>query len=143
MDVAIESGRLQHRLSLPSLKIEDFLQFDLTYADFPCSRHEEPKETDVLQEILSVASSSQELMNQSNYIDTWKGTYHQFDQFSPLVELEIEGRNEDTQYLQVNDMGSSTFMEISDLEEEFKRERMVENLQGAKMSHKDVQKVTR
>lgn len=129
---------------LPPLETEDFSQFDFTSSDFPCPRREEPKETDVLQEIISVACASQELMNQSSYPDIWTGTYHrQLDEFGPLAELEIEGRKEDTQYLQVNDMGSSTFMEISDLEKEFKGEIMVENLQGVKMSNNDIEKVTR
>ncbi|XXG71957.1 hypothetical protein AAC387_Pa07g1168 [Persea americana] len=143
VDVAIECARLQHRLLLPPLEMEDFSQFDFTSSDFPCPRREEAKETNVLQEILSVACASQELMNQSSYPDIWTGTYHrQLDEFGPLVELDIEGRKEDTQYLQVNDMGSSRFMEISDLEREFKGESAVENLQGVKMSNNDIEKIT-
>jgi len=49
--VVLESERLQHRLSLPPLKVEDLPQ-DVSLDDVS-----NPNEVDILQEFLSVASS--------------------------------------------------------------------------------------
>ncbi|KAF8398823.1 hypothetical protein HHK36_014683 [Tetracentron sinense] len=156
VDIALECARLQHGLSLPPLDEEDFPQLDLMDSEFPqsCSygangeafRATEP---DILQEILSVACASQELINQSNFQDTWPGPYACSDEFASLAGIE---RIEETQCHQVNDMDSlryiekpwgvdqTRFIEIGDLEEEFKTERIVENLRGVGMSNKYLEK---
>lgn len=141
MDIALECARLQQRRLLPPL-MEDFPQFDLTDSRFLNPGQEDTKETDILQEILSVACASQELMNQSSYQNTWTYNHPLLDEFTPLMELDIQGRNDEAQHHQINDIGSSRFVEISDLEEEFKGQRVVENLRGIKMSHKDLDEVT-
>jgi len=51
VDIALECARLQHRLSLPPLKVEDLPQ-DVSLDDVS-----NPNEVDILQEFLSVASS--------------------------------------------------------------------------------------
>ncbi|XP_077220650.1 NAC domain-containing protein 54-like [Tasmannia lanceolata] len=149
MDVALECGRLQKRLSLPPLEMDDFPEFDLMDPKFPQPIHrEDPKEADILQEILSVAFASQELINQSNYQDMWAGNYPHLDEFAPLSEFKME----ETQLTNVGSSSSiskthglgeqTRFIQISDLEEDFKEEKTVENLRGVKMSDKDQGKNT-
>ncbi|KAJ8618414.1 hypothetical protein MRB53_014600 [Persea americana] len=140
VDIALECARLQQRRLLPPL-MEDFPQLDLTDSRFLNPGQEDTKETDILQEILSVACASQELMNQSSYQNTWTYNHPLLDEFTPLIELDIQGRNDEAQHHQINDIGSSRFVEISDLEEEFKGQRVVENLRGIKMSHKDLDEI--
>lgn len=122
--------------------MEDFPQFDLTDSKFPNSGRDDSKEPDILQEILSVACASQELINQSSYQNTLAYNQPLLDEFTPLMGLEIQGGNEEAQHHLTNYMGSSRIIDISDLEEEFKGERLVENLRGIKMSHRDLDQVT-
>ncbi|KAF8407511.1 hypothetical protein HHK36_006645 [Tetracentron sinense] len=158
VDIALESARLQHRLSLPPLEEDDFPQLDLidsnfpqsgsTYANVAAIRANEP---DILHEILSVACASQELINQSNFQHTWPEIYASSNEFTSLDEIERIG---EPQYGQVNNMGSlravekpwgleqTRSIEIGDLEEEFKTGKRVENLRGVGMSNKDIEMVT-
>ncbi|XP_058090522.1 NAC domain-containing protein 54-like isoform X2 [Magnolia sinica] len=151
--VTFHCARLQQRLSPALESMEDFSQFNIADSKFLHSGHTNMNETDTLSEFLSVACASQELMNQPNYQDMWTGSYPCLDEFAPLG---IGGRTEETQHCQIGDMGSSRFIEklcgveeeqgrfvdISDLEEEFKEEKMVENLRGAKMSDKNLETTT-
>lgn len=147
VDITLECARLQHRFSLPSLEVEDFPQVGFT--DFKVSQLtpicESASETDILQEILSVAQASQELINQNNFPGTWGGSSAPDDDFSFMV-----GR--DT-YNQVNDVSAERYIDkpwedsntrsiqIGDLEEDFKTQRMTENLRWVGMSDKDLEKV--
>ncbi|KAK7841424.1 nac domain-containing protein 45 [Quercus suber] len=135
-----------HRFSLPSLEVEDFPQVGFT--DFKVSQLtpicESASETDILQEILSVAQASQGLTNQNNFPGTWGGNYAPDDDFSFMV-----GR--DT-YNQVNDVSAERYIDkpwedpnarsiqIGDLDEDFKTERMTENLRWVGMSDKELEK---
>jgi len=65
VDVALECARLQHRLSLPPLEVEDFPQ-DVSLDTKTSILRSNPNEVDILQEFLSVASASQELINGSS-----------------------------------------------------------------------------
>jgi len=56
VDVALECARLQHRLSLPPLEVEDFPQ-DVSLDTKTSILRSNPNEVDILQEFLSVASS--------------------------------------------------------------------------------------
>ncbi|KAL4385226.1 hypothetical protein GQ457_15G025600 [Hibiscus cannabinus] len=75
VDVALECARLQHRLALPPLEVEDYPQAGLVtnYKMMPTGPMRESRhETDILQEILSVAHVSQELMNPAaGHGDAW------------------------------------------------------------------------
>lgn len=148
VDIALECARLQHRFSLPPLEVDDFPQAGFT--DFRMSQsitpiRESANETDILQEILSVAQASQELINQSNVPDTWGGNYAPEDDFSFMV-----GRSDHSHNIQVStDMSSERYWEdpstrsinIGDLDEDFKTERMAtENLRWVGMSDKDLEK---
>ncbi|XP_043716147.1 NAC domain-containing protein 45-like isoform X2 [Telopea speciosissima] len=142
VDIALECPRLQHHLSLPPLEVEDFSQVELTDSKLLpqvgsfCNNTNEP---DILQEILSVACSSQELMNESKCQVTWPGNYASFHEFASLAD-QME-RMEETQHYKANEMGSSRtnnekswgvaqssrFIDIGDLEEDFKTERVICN----------------
>ncbi|KAK9284632.1 hypothetical protein L1049_023808 [Liquidambar formosana] len=146
VDIALDCARLQHRFSLPSLEV-DSPQVGLT--DFnmmqSSSIHENTKEADILQEILSVAQASKELINQSNIRDTWGGNYAPTDDFTFLTVKEDECN-------EINNMNSLRFMdkpwedrltrsiEIGELGEGFKNSRVIEHLRWVGMSNKDLEK---
>ncbi|XP_039031048.1 NAC domain-containing protein 86-like isoform X2 [Hibiscus syriacus] len=75
VDVALECARLQHRLALPPLEVEDYPQGGLVtnYKPMPTGQMRESRhETDILQEILSVAHVFQEPMNPiASHGDAW------------------------------------------------------------------------
>lgn len=140
---------MQHRFSLPPLEVDDFPQAGFT--DFRIMSQSTPiresaNETDILQEILSVAQASQELINHSNIPDTWGGNYAPDDDFSFMV-----GSRDHTRNIQVGDMNSERYWEdpitrsihIGDMDGDFKStERiMAENLRWVGMSDKDLEKV--
>ncbi|XP_030506735.2 NAC domain-containing protein 54 [Cannabis sativa] len=165
VDVALECARLQHRLTLPPLEVEDFGQASAKINEFKAmqsSSHQHQailettaNDTDILQEILSVAHVSQELINQPSSIfaddaSMWGvsnvniGTAA--DDFSFMV-------GQDTQYnqslLENNHMNSMRFVdnswedhlarsiEIGDFDEDFKSDqRSAENLRWIGMSSK-------
>lgn len=145
VDVALECARLQHRFSLPPLEVEDFPQVGVTNFKAPqpasiCGS----TEADILQEILSVAHASQELINQSSVPNLWDENYAADDDFTFMTGKE-------TYYNQFNNMNSlrlidkswehqnTSSIEIGHLDEDFKTsERMVENLRWVGMSNKDL-----
>ncbi|CAK9169799.1 unnamed protein product [Ilex paraguariensis] len=139
VDVALECARLQHRFSLPPLEVQDFPQVGFTDLKMPQSSfiHESTNRNDILQEILSVAQASQELINQ----DTWGGNYAPADDFSFMPHPN-----------QIHDTSSFSFMnklrgdpntrpiEIGDMDEVFRTDRTVENLRWVGMSSNDLEK---
>jgi hypothetical protein len=153
--MALECARLQHRFTLPPLEVEDFPQVGLAdikvmqqpFMPESTSTHQ----TDILQEIRSVAHASQELINQSSFQDTWGGNYATTDHDFTFMD----GKN--VQHNMLSDMmmnsircaekywidpnTSSRSIEISNLDETFKTERMVENLRWVGMSNNDLEKV--
>ncbi|PON75011.1 NAC domain containing protein [Parasponia andersonii] len=163
VDVALECARLQHRLSLPPLEVEDFPQASGIINDFKVMQstahhHAMPEsaanETDILQEILSVAHVSQELMNQSttNYVDQtiWEGNNVNVngaaDDFCFMVGRETQYN----QSLANNELNPMRYMdkswenpimrsiEIRDFDEDFKTDnRAVENLRWIGMPSKE------
>ncbi|KAF9683837.1 hypothetical protein SADUNF_Sadunf04G0055600 [Salix dunnii] len=154
VDIALECARLQHRFTLPPLQVDDFPQFgfsDLKVMQQPSmpectSTHQ----TDILQEILSVAHASQELINQSSFQDTWVGNYATADNDFTFMD------GKDVQHNLYSDMmmnstrwadkpwfdpnTSSRSIDMSDLDETFKAERMVENLRWVGMSNEELEK---
>ena len=136
---------------MPPLEVEDFPQVgtsELKMAQASGAMHGSRNATDILQEILSVAHASQELINQASYSQAWGGNHENCapreDDFTFMVG---------TNYNNLNDMSTMRYVdrtwedpntrsiEIGDLDEEFKGERMVENLRWVGMSRKDLEKV--
>ncbi|KAJ6370769.1 hypothetical protein OIU77_001305 [Salix suchowensis] len=117
---ALECARLQHRFTLPPLEVEDFPQHP------------------------------QELINQSSFQDTWGGNYAAPDldftftsgknvQHNILSDMMMNSaRLADRSW--IDPSTSSRYIEISDLDEAFKTERMVENLRWVGMSNDDLEK---
>ncbi|CAB4302244.1 unnamed protein product [Prunus armeniaca] len=153
VDIALECARLQHRLSLPPLEVEDFPRVGLN--DFKTMQYSNPAveptstETDALQEILSVAHVSQEMINQSSNLadQTWGGNYAApANDFSFIVDR-------DAHYNQITDhMNSMSYVEkswenpytrsieIGDLEDDFRMENTAENLRWVGISDKYLEK---
>ncbi|KAJ6707344.1 putative proteinC DOMAIN-CONTAINING PROTEIN 82-RELATED [Salix viminalis] len=154
VDIALECARLQHRFTLPPLQVDDFPQFGFT--DMKVMQQPSMQEctsthqTDILQEILSVAQASQELINQSSFQDTWGGNYATADHDFTFMD------GKDVQHNVYSDMmmnstrwadqpwfdpsTSSRSVDMSDLDETFKSERMVENLRWVGMSNDELEK---
>ena len=142
---------MQHRFTTPPLEVQDFPQVGISELKMPQASgalYGSRNDTDILQEILSVAHASQELINQSNYSQTWIGNenYAPQEDFTFMIDKGVDYNN-------VNDMNSVRYnertwedpnmksIEIGDLVEEFKAERMAENLRWVGMSSKDLEKV--
>ncbi|GKV00245.1 hypothetical protein SLEP1_g12974 [Rubroshorea leprosula] len=130
VDVALECARLQHRLSLPPLVVEDFPQVGLTH-DYKFERPAssgQNESTDILQEILSVAHASQQMTNQPAHQNMYWGTTppnaHDFSFMTP----------KETYQTQFEEMNTRT-VQRGNLDEDFKAERMIENLRWL---HKDL-----
>lgn len=107
-------SRLQQRLSLPPLEVDDF-----PYFNFEGSHN-------ALEEILSIASDSQELVHSSNYTDNhfWLGSnYSHLDEFTSLLESN-EGARRRTQTSDGYELGEAStaeptkLVEVRGLEEE-------------------------
>ncbi|XP_076900349.1 NAC domain-containing protein 54-like [Bidens hawaiensis] len=142
VDIALECARLQQRLSMPPLQLQDLPQQGATsYVDMmnmpqtsssmrDFSNSIGPQQ-DILQEILSVAQVSQDFINQN----TWGGGYSGH-------HLANNTSN------QMHDVGSFRFMgddqnmrsiEVGDADEQLGTNRMAENLRWVGMSNKDLE----
>ena len=161
VDVALECARLQHRLSLPPLEVEDFPQaasgniHDMKVLQHSTSHHQmvgqSAAETDILQEILSVAHVSQELINNPNsYVDPtmWGGGSvlgAGGDDFTFVVGREAGQSSQANEMMRYMDNSCedpiSKSIYIGDFDEDFKMERMAENLRWVGMSSKDADEV--
>ncbi|KAI7724656.1 hypothetical protein M8C21_006390 [Ambrosia artemisiifolia] len=149
VDIALECARLQQRLSMPPLQYQDIPQQGATsYVDLmnmpqtsssmrDFSNSNGPQQ-DILQEILSVAQVSQDLINQN----TWGGGYsgHHEDDFSFMANNNSNN--------QMHDVGSFRFMgddqnmrsiEVGGADNQLGPNRMVENLRWVGMSNKDLE----
>ncbi|CAM0870345.1 unnamed protein product [Alopecurus aequalis] len=155
VDVALECARLQHRLAMPPLEVEDF-PHDVSLDTKTGILRSNPNEVDILQEFLSVASASQELINGSgstSYPDMWLGAStssaggHYMNELSSLVEPGAsKAKEEADNFYQLCSIGASMMsrdepgrlVEISDMVE-FKEERkQAENLRGVKLVNNDL-----
>ncbi|KAL2317312.1 hypothetical protein Fmac_031188 [Flemingia macrophylla] len=150
VDIALECARMQHRFAMPPLEVNDIPQVgisELKMAQASGSMQGSRTETDILHEILSVAHSSQELINQSSYSQEWGGN----DNYAPREDdfTFMVGTN----YNHLNDMSSMRYVdktwedpntrniEIGDVGGELRAERMVENLRWVGMSRDDLEKM--
>lgn len=143
---------MQHRFAMPPLEVDDFPQVgisELRMAQASGSMQGSRTETDILQEILSVAHASQELINQSSYSQEWGGNDHSYapreDDFTFMVGTNYNHLNEMSSMRYVDktweDPNTTRTIEIGDVSEEFKADRMVENLRWVGMSREDLEKV--
>ena len=157
VDVALECARLQHRLTMPPLEVEDF-PHDVSLDTKTGILRSNPNEVDILQEFLSVASASQELINgsgSSSYPDTWLGAGtssaggHYMNELSSLVELGAsKAKEEADNFYQLCSIGASMsrdepgrLADIRDMEEFKKEKRQAENLRGVKLVNNDLGEV--
>nr|UBT01654.1 NAC transcription factor 50 [Litchi chinensis] len=141
IDVTLECARLQSRLSLPPLEVEDLSQVGFTTLHSNLSR-EAMNESNIMHEVFSTSHAPQEPVYQSNIQDSsWGGNYaHNGDDFSFIS-------GEDNHYNPCNDLMMSSLgydsnmrsIEIGDLDDGIKTERMVENLRWVGMSNKDLE----
>lgn len=157
--MALECARLQYRLDLPPpLEVEDFPQ-DVSLDTKTGILRSNPNEVDILQEFLSVASASQELINgsSSSYTETWLGGAgtssagnHYMNELSSLVDLgATKAKEEADNFYQLCSIGASMtsrdeparLVEISDMEEFKEEKRRVENLRGVKLVNNDLGEV--
>ncbi|KAL5129177.1 NAC domain-containing protein 86 [Glycine soja] len=152
VDIALECARMQHRFVMPPLEVDDFPQVgvsELKMAQASGSMQGSCRtETDILQEILSVAQVSQELINQSSYSQDWGGNDNyapREDDFTFMVGTNYNHSNEMSSMRYVDktweDAINTRTIEIGDVDEEFKEERMVENLRWVGMSSEDLEKM--
>ncbi|XP_020234130.1 NAC domain-containing protein 86 isoform X2 [Cajanus cajan] len=148
VDIALECARMQHRFAMPPLELDDIPQVgisELKMTQASSSMQGSRTETDILQEILSVAHASQELINQSSYSQEWDCN----DNYAPRSEEDFTFMV-GTNYNHLNEMryvdktwedANTRTIEIGDVDEEFKAERMVENLRWVGMSREDLEKM--
>jgi hypothetical protein len=105
--------------------------------------HEEHKGADIIQEILSVASASQELINNFSFDDNtvWLGSnnYSHSGGF-PNFDFGNGAASSSTNTASINE--STSLIEIRDLEEEYRKEKkQVENLRGIRVLKNDLGEV--
>ncbi|GMI74033.1 NAC domain containing protein 28 [Hibiscus trionum] len=131
VDVALECARLQHRLALPPLEVEDYPHGGLM--------HESRHQTDILEEILSVSHVSKELINPiAGHEDAWGASSS--NNANDFTFMTAKGMYQN----QVNEMSCPQYMH-KPLEESITRsidiseERMVENLRWVGMSSKELE----
>ncbi|XP_057442065.1 NAC domain-containing protein 54-like isoform X2 [Lotus japonicus] len=150
VDIALECARMQHRFTLPPLEVENFPQVGISEMQMTQTYGAMQRaETDILQEILSVAHASQDLMNHqhSSYSQAWGGNENYASHEGDFTFMA------GTNYNHINDMSSMSYsdktwedsntrsIEIGDVGEEFKAGRMVENLRWVGMSREDLEKM--
>ncbi|KAL5210741.1 hypothetical protein ABZP36_006364 [Zizania latifolia] len=154
VDVALECARLQHRLTLPPLEVEDFPQDVSLDTKMGMLRNNNPNEVDILQEFLSVATASQELINGSSSYDheMWCGgastsnaSSYYVNELSSLVELGVKTtKKEIGDFYQMGGVGPcnhdefARLVEITDMEVFKEEKRLVENLRGVKLVNNDL-----
>ncbi|TKY56653.1 NAC domain-containing protein 86 [Spatholobus suberectus] len=150
VDIALECARMQHRFAMPPLEVDDFPQVgisELKMTQASGSMQGSRSETDILQEILSVAHASQELINQSSYSQEWGGNDNyapREDDFTFMVGTNYNHLNEMSSMRYVDktwEDANTRAIEIGDMNEEYRAERMVENLRWVGMSREDLEKM--
>ncbi|CAL0308951.1 unnamed protein product [Lupinus luteus] len=156
VNIALECARMQHRFSMPPLEVEDFPQVGISELKMTqassslCGSTNNRNEIDILQEILSVAEA-QELINQSsnnsqtlmNSNENYYAPHDQNDDFTFMVN--DNNHTNDMNYMRyVDDQTwedhNTRPEEIGDFDDEFKSERMVENLRWVGMSSNNSEK---
>ncbi|WVZ55212.1 hypothetical protein U9M48_005904 [Paspalum notatum var. saurae] len=166
VDVALECARLQHRLSLPPLEVDDFPQ-DVSLDTKTNVLRSNPNEVDILQEFLSVASASQELIHgtsSSSYAaaEMWlaggagtsSASTHYLNELSSLVEpAGVKAKEETDNFYHMDHIGTSAgfaskpvqhvdeqvrLVEIAVMEEFKEEKKQMENLRGVRLHNNDL-----
>lgn len=149
VDIALECARLQHRLSLPSLGMESLAQDGFVHSQIPQSSRTQESATkcDILQEILSVAQASQDLIQQSAPLFSWDANYTPMEDFNFGTGKETTYCHliSDIPFARYNDKPCSDLnarnVEIGNWMEDFKMDQGTsENLRWVGMSNKDMEK---
>lgn len=149
VDIALECARLQHRFSIPPLRMESHAQDGFVHSQIPQSSltQENTTKCDILQEILSVAQASQDLIQQSNPLFSWDANYTATEDFNFSTGKETAYCHliSDVPFARYNDKSSSDLnarnVEIGDWMEDFKMDQGAsENLRWVGMSNKDMEK---
>ncbi|KAL8246771.1 hypothetical protein R6Q59_007987 [Mikania micrantha] len=147
VDIALECAKLQQRLSMPPLQLQDLpMQGYVDMMNMPHTSSSSMREfstsngpqQDILQEILSVAQVSQDLINQN----TWGGGYsgHHEDDFSFLANSNINNQMQDVSSFRfMEDDQNMRSIEVAGVDEKIGSDRMVENLRWVGMSNKDLE----
>ncbi|KAI3712728.1 hypothetical protein L1987_71293 [Smallanthus sonchifolius] len=139
VDIAMECARLQHRLSLPPLQVQDFHYDGSTnYVDLkniPQSSNGPPvgSQQDILNQILSVGS--QDLINQ----DAWDGSYCGIDDDFSFMTNNDNQMQDGGSFRFMGDDQNTRSIQIDDVDGQMKTDRMVENLRWIGMSNKDLE----
>ncbi|CAN4105408.1 unnamed protein product [Withania somnifera] len=146
VDIALECARLQHRFALPPREVQDFPQigYVMSQSNDVMYHQSTTNQTDIVQEILSVAQASHDLINQ----DSWDGNYNinyedPSDDFSFLphknnqIHHDLGNSFNFMEQLKEDDQDNARSIAIGDFDEDFKSESMVERLRWGGMSDKD------
>ncbi|KAF3791230.1 NAC domain-containing protein 45 [Nymphaea thermarum] len=146
-EIAIECARLQHRFSLPPLNVEELPPIDTTHMKFPdigiFQEHDIDQnnniscqnEANILQEILSMASTSHEMTSLPSYSDLWVGNYPNLDEIVPPSDSQkfmndiIDGKFETMTNLSTQGWTSS-FLEDVPIQEEQVRLVEISKMEG-------------
>ncbi|CAN6464098.1 unnamed protein product [Victoria cruziana] len=148
-DIAIECTRLQHRFSLPPLNVEELPPLETTLMRFPDmgifqeqvtdqNNNGCQNEADVLQEILSMASTSPEMTSLPSYSDLWVGSYPNLDDIVPPIDSQklmndmIEGRFEPSTTNLSTQGGASRFLEDVPVQQEQARLIEISNVEATR-----------
>ncbi|KAE8720860.1 NAC domain-containing protein 74 [Hibiscus syriacus] len=136
VDVALECARLQHRMALPPLEVEDYPHGGLitNYKLMTTGpTHESQHETDILEEILSVAHVSHELINPTSGLgDAWgANSSNDAKDFTFMTSNGMYMRHLPYMHKPLEESITRS-MDISE-------ERMAENLRWVGMSSKDLE----
>lgn len=138
---------MQHRFAMPPLEVEDFPQIgctDMRVMHSSNSMLENTNRTDILQEILSVAQASHELMNHSNHHDTWAGNLYADN--NDFAFINTKNTHDHANFYNDKSWGSDpdamTSIAIRGYDVDLKNDRIVENLRWVGMSSEELEKVS-
>ncbi|XP_071735367.1 NAC domain-containing protein 54-like [Rutidosis leptorrhynchoides] len=148
VEIALECARLQQRLTMPPLQIQDLPQQGaISYVDLmnmpqtssnlcEFATSNVPQQ-DIVQEILSVAQVSQDLINQN----TWGGGnfsgHHEDDFLFTANNISNNHMQDEGSFGFMGDEHNMRSIEVGGANEQLGTDRIVENLRWVGMSNKD------
>ena len=143
VDIALECARLQHRLSLPPLQVQDFQHrgTSTNYIESMPQSSNRPtmgSQQDLLHEILSVAQVSKDLIDQDEWVGSFAAGNDNDFSFLPNNSNQIHGVGS---FRFMGDDQNARSIEIGGFDEQMEPDRMVENLRWVGMSNKDLEMV--
>ncbi|KAJ9564576.1 hypothetical protein OSB04_000542 [Centaurea solstitialis] len=141
VDIALECARLQHRLSLPPLQVQDF-QHQGTSTNYIESMPQSSNgpmmgsQQDLLHEILSVAQVSKDLIDQDEWVGSFAAGNDNDFSFLPNNSNQMHGVGS---FMFMGDDQNARSIEIGGFDEQMEPDRMAENLRWVGMSNKDLE----